>query len=162
MAGITSYSQDLQLRCFQEHLQRKRLFIKLLRVFHNGLVKGASKKNPETIFGKTVNTTNGKAVVDLEENLIEVDSARLNRPFRSWVASLKYWNKRGEIKFNRLAFGNNEAFDFLKEEEIDVEVLDPIEETVKVNGKDTPALPLLHNPPKDDNIAVDGFNPDGK
>jgi len=140
--------------------QRKRLFIRPLRVFHNGLVKGPSKLKTEKIFGRTVKTRSGRAIIDLEEDLLGVSPSRFNTPFKRWVASLKHWSKRGSIQFNRLAFGNKREFNFLAKEDINVEVLGPIETRVTFRGKSKAALPLLHTPPKDDNISVGRFDPD--
>lgn len=152
-----------KIRDSEKHrVKRKRLFIRPHRVFHNGLVKGSSKLKPEEIFGKTVKTRSGRAVVELEEDLLEVSKDRLNRPFKRWVASLKHWSKRGPIRFNRLAFGNKAEFKFLENEGITVNVLGPIETTAKVRGKRRKALPLLHTPPKDANISEHGFDPDGR
>jgi hypothetical protein len=152
-----------KIRDSEKHsVKRKRLFIRPLRVFHNGLVKGPSKLKPEKIFGKTVKTRSGRAVVDLEEDLLQVPANRLNRPFKRWVASLKHWRKRGLIKFNRLAFGNKAEFKFLENEGITVDVLGPIETTAAVRGKRRIALALLHKPPKDANISERGFDPDIK
>lgn len=140
----------------------KRLFLHPKRVFHNGLVKGPSKLKPEQIFGQTVATRNGRAVVALVDDLLKVPAKRLNTPFKRWIASLKHWSKHGDIQFNRLAFGNKREFRFLANEGIDVEVLGPIEQRVKTRGRTKPALPLLRVPPKDANLSVAGFDPDDR
>lgn len=144
---------------------RKRLFIHPKRVYHNGIVKGPSKKNGKTVpdtqmFGPTVKLRgNGLAIVGLVEDLTKVAVSRLNVPFKSWVKSLKHWQKRAPIDFKRLAQGNKQEFAFLKSEGIKVEVLGPTEKTVTVRGKRKKALEFFRKPPKDANISVDGFDP---
>lgn len=122
-----------------ESLTRKksRLFIHPRRVYHNGLVKRPSRvggkalketemlgattkvKDPET--GKDITVVTG-----LEEDLLKVDDAQMNQPFRKWKAALAAYKKRGPIQFRRLQIGDHDAFDFLADEDIRVEVLGPI------------------------------------
>ncbi len=127
---------------------RKRLFLHPKRVYHNGLVKGPSKLSPEKIFGETVDLSGGRAVVELEGDLRNVPRERLNRPFRRWVKTLKHWSDRGPIEVRRVSSGEKEAFEFLVEEGIRIDVLGPIVQRVTHNGKKTDALPLLRRPPK--------------
>ena len=63
----------------------------------------------------------------LETNLLEVEDSKMNRPFLEWKRALRaYKEERGPIEFRRLAKGDNDAFDFLADEGIEVEVLGPI------------------------------------
>lgn len=126
----------------------KRLFLHPKRVYHNGLVKGPSKLGPEKIFGRTVSADDGHSVVELEDDLTKVDPARLNVPFRRWVNSLRHWREHGKVEIRRLAFGDSDAFQFLADEGIRVEVYGPIVEKVKDGSKKVDGLPLLHEPPK--------------
>ncbi len=157
-----------KLRDSEKHKTlRKRLFIRPHRIYHNGLVKGPGKKNgktqgPETMFGRTVKSRTGRAIIDLFDDITKVSAAKLNRPFTRWVASLKHWSKRGPIDIRRLAFGNKAEFRFLQAEGIHVDVLGPIESSVTVSGKRKVALPLLRTPPKDANISERGFEPQGR
>jgi beta-lactamase superfamily II metal-dependent hydrolase len=111
------------------------------RVFHNGLVKSSAKKDVDA-FGKTVKKDGETYVVDLVNNLIGIDAARMNKPFKDWEAALKRLKKEsGGLEVRRLEYGED-AFDFLAGEGINVAVLGPIVE--KVGGK--PALRFLHTP----------------
>ena len=69
-------------------------------------------------------------------------------PFRGWIKSLTHWSKHGPIEFRRLAFGDDDAFDFLNSEDIGVNVLGPFLTSVKNGTKTVDALPLLRKPPK--------------
>lgn len=132
---------------------RKRLFLSPKRVYHNGLVKGPSKLPPGKIFGETVDMPGGRVVVELEDDLRTVPPQRLNRPFRRWVKTLQHWSERGPIEFRRLASGDKEAFKFLADEGIRIDVLGPIVRRVTHNRKKTDALPLLHRPPRAEEAA---------
>ena len=142
----------------------KRLFIKPLRVYHNGLVKRPSKINGQRVKEKemlgetrTVKDGNGKDVTiitGLESNLLNVDDAQMNDPFKRWKAALKEYRKRGAIKFNRLEKGDDAAFDFLNDESIKVQVLGPImTEVANVRG-----LKFLGNPPEGPRIGQESLN----
>ena len=147
---------------------RKRLFIHPKRVYHNGIVKGPSRKNgkpvdDEKMFGPTVSLRGGRlAIVGLVEDLAKVAKNRLNVPFKSWQKSLLHWQQRGPIDFRRLALGNKQEFAFLNAEDINVEVLGPAELTVTHRNKRKKALEFFRTPPKDANISVDGFDPEDR
>lgn len=151
----------------KQQTARKRLFIHPKRVYHNGIVKGPSRKNnkrvpAEKMFGQTVKLRgNGLAIVSLFEDLTKVATSRMNVPFKSWQRSLKHWQKHGPITFRRLAAGNRREFSFLRSEGIDVDVLGPVEKKVTHRGKRKPALEFLRKPPKDANISSVGFDPAG-
>jgi len=145
----------------------KRLFIHPERVYHNGLVKRPGtkdgKKLPDTLLlGATkVVKENGKDVTlltGLEDDLLKVDPAEMNEPFQKWQQALKTFRKRGPIKFRNLQRGDNEAFDFLADEKIKVEVLGPIPTIVgKVEG-----LRFLGNPPKGPRVGQESLLTDSK
>ncbi|MBI3663365.1 MAG: competence protein [Acidobacteria bacterium] len=138
---------------------RKRLFLHPRRVFHNGLVKGPEKLKVEQIFGRTVETSTGRAVVDLVDDLREAPAARMNTHFKRWAESIRHWAEHGPIEMRRLAFGDGDAFDFLSSEGIKVSVYGPIPQTLTVGGKKVAALPLLHTPPK--TVALPGEEKSG-
>jgi hypothetical protein len=127
---------------------RKRIFIHPKRVFHNGLVKGPSSLKPEKIFGTSVAKGTARHVTALEDDLLAVPLSRLNRPFKRWIKSLQHWSQRGAIEFRRLAFGDKDAFGFLRDEDIDVKILGPFTQKVTVRGKKVDSLPLLRQPKK--------------
>lgn len=141
-------------------LIRKRLFLYPKRIFHNGLVKGPSKLKADKIFGRTVPTRNGRAIVDLVDDVRTVDPARLNTPFKRWIRSIKHWGRHGPIDIRRLAFGDKAELRFLKDEHIQVDVYGPIPKRVKVGRSRRPALPLLRQPPKAVELPVEGFDTD--
>jgi hypothetical protein len=134
---------------------RKRLFIHPRRVYHNGIVKrpekkpdGKSRTDVEMLGGtrQVQDPTTGKPitlVTELESNLLNVDPAKLNGPFTRWQAALKAFRKRGPITFRRLKRGDHDAFDFLQDEDVKVEVLGPI--PTKVGAVE--GLKFLRRPP---------------
>jgi len=89
------------------------------RVFHNGLVKVANASGA-TAFGKTVKVDGKTYAVELEDDLTKVDDSRMNKPFKDWKEALMgLKNKDGKKpKIQRLEYGDDEAFDFLKDEGI--------------------------------------------
>lgn len=124
---------------------RKRLFAKPLRVFHNGLVKRPSKVDDIDSFGATKEVGEETIITGLETDITEVPDKELNQYFERWKKALLGWQEDGaEIEFQRLAKGDDKAFKFLAEEEIDVQVLGPI--LTKAGG--VTGLRFLGEPPK--------------
>ena len=125
----------------------KRLFIHPQRVYHNGLVKrpsttdGRDTRDVE-LLGETAEKDGTTYIIDLVEELLEVEDARMNEPFKKWKEALTAFSDRGDIEFRRLDKGTEDAFDFLADENIDVKVVAPIVE--EVDGK--PALRFLGTP----------------
>jgi beta-lactamase superfamily II metal-dependent hydrolase len=111
-------------------------------VFHNGLVKGPS--SGEEAFGETTEHDGRRWVIELENDLRQVPSARMNRPFQAWKTALsKLRTRSGERpKVRRLEYGDDDAFDFLQSEKLHVSVLGP--QVQQVAGR--PALPYLRTP----------------
>lgn len=138
----------------------KRLFIHPARVYHNGLVKRPSTRDgrdvPDTqLLGATKTVGGRKVIVGLESNLLEVPPTEMNKPFKDWRAALTAFSKRGPIQFRRLQRGDHDAFDFLRDEQIDVQVLAPLITTV--DGK--PGLRFLGKPAGHEEPHV-GHDPD--
>lgn len=158
-----------------ERLERqrwKRLFIHPQRVYHNGLVKRPGKFPPAPgqkkgksrpdieLLGATKVVTDpatGKdirIITGLEENLLKVDDAEMNEPFKAWKEALKTYQKRGAIKFRRLELGDKKAFEFMQDEGVSVQVLGPIPTKVgQVKG-----LKFLGNPPKGPRVGQESLN----
>src|SRR5688572_26574847 len=132
----------------------KRLFIKLKRLFHNGLIKRPSSFADAEMLGKTVTVDKKTYITGLETDVIKFDTAEMNLPFKKWQAALKHWSKRGKIKQQRLEKGDDKAFDFLSDENVKMEVLGPITETIK--GK--PALRFLGKPPKGPRVGHESLS----
>lgn len=110
----------------------KRLFIHPRRVFHNGLVKRPSTRNGKDVpdvelLGATQKVSEKTVLItELAGNLLEVPATEMNAPFKAWRKALQTYQERGNINIRRLEKGDNDAFDFLADEEIKVEVLGPI------------------------------------
>jgi hypothetical protein len=85
-----------------------------------------------------------------------VPDADMNTPFRAWKEALKAWNTRGKIEFRRLSFGDDDAFGFIDDDEIEVKVLGPIPVT---KGSVT-GLKFLGHPPKGPRIGQESLNVD--
>jgi beta-lactamase superfamily II metal-dependent hydrolase len=131
----------------------KRIFLRPKRIFHNGIVKGPSNKDggqvpDEEILGKTEKCKNILYLTELFDDLLEVEPARLNQPFRAWLEAIRAWEDNGQIsdriKIRRLQFGDDDQFCFLQDEKIKIKVLAPF--TDPIGGKR--ALPMLNEPPK--------------
>ncbi|MEJ8845841.1 ComEC/Rec2 family competence protein [Variovorax rhizosphaerae] len=133
---------------------KKQLFIRPHRVFHNGIVKRPSTRNDKRVpdrelLGATKQVAGSTYITGLEENLLEVDDAQMNQPFRRWKAALAHYDQRQKIAFRRLQLGDNEAFDFFNDGAMRIEVLGPI--PAEVDGK--PALKFLGEPPEGPRIG---------
>ncbi|KLK93804.1 competence protein [Microvirga vignae] len=140
---------------------RKRLFIQPKRVFHNGLVKRPGtregKRVPDReLLGPTRKHNGELYIVGLEEDLLSVDDDEMNRPFRAWKDTLATYNDRARLECRRLALGDDEAFSFLADENIQVEVLGPL--VTDLDG--VPALKFLGNPPKGPRIGQESLATD--
>ncbi len=118
----------------------KRFFMRPLRVYHNGLVKRPSltrtrdRRKEQALLGNCQKLANRTIVTGLVENLMAMPDRELNAPFRDWKAILGQYQERHPVDFRRLKRGDDEAFNFLADESIQVEVLGPI--TTRVRGKE--------------------------
>jgi beta-lactamase superfamily II metal-dependent hydrolase len=143
---------------------RKRCFIQPKRVYHNGLVKRPSsrggKTTPETaLLGKTKQGPDGTPViVELADDLLAVPDAEMNRPFLEWKRALRHYQDRaGPIAFRRLQAGDDDAFAFLADEGIAVNVLGPL--PTEVDGQ--PGLRFLRQPPPGPQVRDEAMLRDG-
>lgn len=129
-------------------------FLQPKRVYHNGLVKRPGKINnkkvkDEEMFGQTAeitdSTNNKKALVitELVDDLTQVADSLMNKHFKAWKKVLTAYNQRSPITYKHLRKGDDAAFDFLKSENIKVEVLGPLMTT---DGTVT-GLKFLKEPP---------------
>ena len=119
------------------------------RIYHNGIVKRPSKRNGKSLpekelLGPTKKVGDDLFLVGLVDNLLAVPDAEMNVPFKTWKKTLAKYHKRAPLQFKRLQFGDDDAFDFLADEGIRIEVLGPL--TIDISGK--PALKFLGEPPK--------------
>ena len=118
-----------EIHASEEHNEsRKKLFIAPERVYHNGLVKRPSKdengqKTPERqLLGSTNKVGDDLIITELFKDLIQVPDERMNEPFRRWKLALQAWNNRKKIEFERIAFGNDKAFEFFRNDEHEIEI----------------------------------------
>ncbi len=98
-------------------VKRKRLFMRPKRIYHNGIVKRPTRMNdkdlPETKQLGPTKTVSGRLfLVGLEDNLLAVDDAEMNQPFREWNQTLTEYNRRSELPFRRLQLGTIRPSDF--------------------------------------------------
>lgn len=133
---------------------RKRLFIQPKRVYHNGIVKRPSKKGGKSVpdkdlLGPTEKVGKDLFLTGLVDDLSDVEDAEMNGPFKTWKKTIKTYNERGPVELKRLEFGDSNAFAFLADEDIKIDVLGPL--TEKVSGK--VALKFLGSPPKGPRIG---------
>ena len=140
-------------------VKRKRLFMRPKRVYHNGIVKRPTRMNnkdvPETKQLGPIKTADGRLfLVGLEDDLLIVDDAEMNQPFREWKQTLTEYNRRSAVSFRRLQLGDDQAFGFFNRGDLRLDVLGPM--TTTVDGK--PALRFLGEPPKGPRIGHDSFN----
>jgi beta-lactamase superfamily II metal-dependent hydrolase len=114
------------------------------RIFHNGLIKADEKKvKKANLLGRTRKVNGRTFLTQLEDNLLDVDEKRMNASFIAWKEAIRYLKKKnGKLKVSRLEYGDNDAFSFLDDEGIRIEVLGPVVEDL--GG--TPALPALSTP----------------
>ena len=109
-------------------LEYKRFFMRPRRVYHNGLVKRPSSVAEKDSFGQSVEVGENRIITELETNLLEVEDSEMNQYFQRWKEALATYDGReeGTIEFRRLVKGDDDAFDFLGDENLEVEVLGPI------------------------------------
>ncbi len=125
----------------------KRIFIYPEKVLHNGLVKRPNAKVPATAFGKTATENGGTYVTELVDNLMSLNTKKVNKEFAGWIKALAQWSQAGgRIEFARLSdrVGAGEL-DFLKSEGLEVQVLGPVERPLAGGA---PGLPLFREPHK--------------
>ena len=131
-------------------LAYKRVFIHPQRVFHNGLVKRPSSRPESQQLGPIAPGTD--ILNGLVDDLVAVPDTEMNGPFREWKAALVAWQQRGPIAMKRLALGDDDAFDFLRDESVDVEVLGPVTVPIPGGGE---GLEFLGSPKRNTRIAAD-------
>lgn len=113
------------------------------RVYHNGLVKGSSAGGQRNMFGTTEKVGRTTYITALEDDLRTVPDARMNRPFLAWKAALQSLGGRvSDFRIRRIQYGDDDIFDFLSSEGMQMQVLGPIVQ--EIEGQ--PVLPFLHSP----------------
>lgn len=145
---------------------RKRLFIRPKRIYHNGLVKAPTKtaddrrRADKDMFGRTVHHAGETFILDLHEDPRAVPDDMRNEPFDRWVGAIDHWSERGPITLRRLAFGDNEdeVFDFLHDDGVVVKIHGPFPERVldPQDGVMKPSLRFFHAPEKSPDMHLGG------
>jgi beta-lactamase superfamily II metal-dependent hydrolase len=109
---------------------RKRLFVQPKRVFHNGLVKRPGGRPEIEMLGEAQEVGGKTIITGLVDDLRDVAKTELNAPFKRWREVIDTYTSRAgsrdDLEVRRLQRGDDKAFDFLKDEEISVQVLGPI------------------------------------
>lgn len=141
---------------------RKRLFMTARRVFHNGLAKRPGKdaaghdRGDVQMLGPTTLVGDRPYCTGLVDDPRALPPAELNRPFQTWARTLDGWQARLAAKtgeqmlVKRLDQTATQAFDFLADEDITVEMLGPIVEPVA----GAPALAFLSAPGDDADLML--------
>ncbi len=115
--------------------------LKIHRVYHNGIIKGASSLPLKEIFGKSRTVDNKLYITELEDDIRNISDDRMNSPFKAWKnALLDVTNQNPALTVERVEYGDDNAFNFLQNENIKIQVLGPLVE--KKNQK--LFLPYLH------------------
>lgn len=141
---------------------RKRLFVAPKRYYHNGMVKrpgnkadGTSRKDIEML-GPTTDVNGRPYVTALVDDPADVPEVERNKHFKSWVKTLAAWDARTlaktgkKIERRRIDHLSADAFDFLNDEEVRVDLLGPIVE----NTAGGPGFPFLRKPPEDSTLML--------
>lgn len=148
-SGLNEIVDSETLTGSREH---KRIFIHPKLVIHNGLVKGPSSLKEREMLGATVEDAEGHLfITDLFEDIRDSAASARNRPFRDWIESLDHWTQHGPIMMKRAGLDKNieEVFDFLGEDDIEIELHSPNVETITTADGDTvKGIRFLPNPPK--------------
>jgi beta-lactamase superfamily II metal-dependent hydrolase len=135
---------------------RKRLFVAPKRYFHNGIVKRPSSRDEEALLGPTAAKSGRTYVVGLVDDPAAVPKANRNAPFKAWVDTLAHWDARTQAVTGqptvrrRIDHLSGDAFAFLADEDIAVELHGPI--TEPVSGQ--PGLEFLKAPPDDAELML--------
>lgn len=142
---------------------RKRLFIRPLRFYNNGLVKAPGEVEEEKRLGRTAQLEGKTMLVDLYDDPRKAPKEMQNSKFRAWGKALDHWGPGDAIECRRVAHGMDpeELFGFLGPD-IKVEIQGPFTQAVTdEDGVETQGLPFLHKPRKTALIHLEkGDDPD--
>jgi len=146
---------------------RKRLFVAPRRYYHNGIVKrpenkpdGTKRKDVEML-GATTDVNGRPYITGLEEDPAALPDTERNKQFKAWVKTLAAWDTRTlavtgqNIERRRIDHLSSDAFDFLNDEEVRVELLGPIVENTPAG----PGFPFLRQPPEDASLMLGTVSP---
>ncbi len=140
----------------------KSLFIAPRRIFHNGLVKRPgnlpdNKKRPDVeMFGATRKVDGRTFAIELVDDPRGVVASERNGPFNEWCATLDHWGDRTAaatgkaMEVRRIDHRSGDAFAFLAEEGIQIELHGPIVE----DAAGAAGLRFFRKPPKNAALMV--------
>lgn len=146
---------------------RKRIFVLPRRYYHNGIVKRPStengKKRPDVkLLGQTTEHSGATYITGLVDDPGAVAAEERNTYFDRWVKTLAAWDQRLQAKTGapilrrRIDQNAADAFDFLAEDDVHVEVQGPITDNTSAG----PGLLFLGAPPDDASLML-GTEPSG-
>ena len=123
---------------------RKRIFIKPISVYHNGLVKRLSSAKEKDLLGATMEHNGQLYLTGMVNRLDEVPDPEMNTVFKRWKNVLAAYEKRYQYSIlqKRLDHTSKGDFNFLSDEKISVHVLGPVTDIVE----NKPVLRFLHQP----------------
>lgn len=149
---------------------RQRIFLAPRRYYHNGMVKrpgdkpdGTARKEVEML-GAVTEVDGVPFVTGLVDDPAALPAAECNKHFKSWVKTLKAWDARtlaatgAAMVRRRVDHTTTDAFDFLDDEEVTIELLGPITEATPAG----PGLRFLRKPPDDADMMLGTFPPPGE
>jgi ribonuclease BN (tRNA processing enzyme) len=138
-AGLAALAES------RDHAEpRKRLHVRVPRVYHNGLVKRPEKLGGRRLreterFGASVRYKGEQFVTELFDDPRMAPA--MNGEFARWKQALGSLLTANGAVLRRLRAGDHDAFDFLSGEGFEILVLGPLEETVDAK----PALRILRD-----------------
>jgi beta-lactamase superfamily II metal-dependent hydrolase len=143
--------------------QSKRVFLHPKRVLHNGLVKrpaelgGKRVPDAEQFGASHVDAAGVTWATELVDDPRSVPASERNAAFDAWAATLDHWATRGPIDVRRVHAGSDPAdvFDFLLEENVQVELLGPIEEQTPDGDTTLPALRFFGAPKRSPELHLE-------
>jgi beta-lactamase superfamily II metal-dependent hydrolase len=147
----------------------KRIFVAPKRYYHNGIVKRPGKKpdgkaRKETEMLGTTKLVNGVPMITgLVDDPASLPATERNAPFESWMKTLAALDVRTTavtgkaIERRRIDHRAGDAFDFLNDEEVRVDLLGPIAEDTSAG----PGLRFMRDPPDDASLMLGTVNAGG-
>ena len=141
---------------------RKRIFVAPKRYYHNGIVKRPGKKpdgktRRETeMLGATTDVVGVPCITGLVDDPGALAASERNKPFETWTQTLAAWDPRTKavtgkkIERRRIDHRSTNAFDFLNDEEVRIELFGPI----VVDTPAGPGLPFMRDPPDDASLML--------
>lgn len=143
----------------------KAVFVAPKRYYHNGMVKrpikdGARKRGETEMLGSTTIEDGKVFVTGLVDDIADVPAGERNKNFAEWTDTLAAWEPRVQaatgkaIERRRIDQHATDAFDFLADEAITVDVLGPITHPTAAG----PGLEYLGTPPHDADL-MNGLKP---